>query len=92
MDGFYINEKILHGLRQRVKQQAFLGRSLAIFTKQAGTGTQLPGPADGPLKLACLVNCAKLFRKVTRSFDHGWTSMQDCIHNKRRQDWARMSR
>jgi hypothetical protein len=39
MDGFYINEKILHGLRARVKQQAFLGRSLAIFTKQANTST-----------------------------------------------------
>jgi hypothetical protein len=37
MDGFYINEKILHGLRQRVKQQAFLDLSLAIFTKQDGT-------------------------------------------------------
>jgi hypothetical protein len=44
MDGFYINEKILHARRQRVKQQADFGRSLAIFTKQAYPDVARPGP------------------------------------------------
>jgi hypothetical protein len=69
MDGFYINEKILHGRRRRVKQQANFGRSLAIFTKQADTVVAGPGRWQSRLKLPCLVNCAKLFGKVAWPFD-----------------------
>jgi hypothetical protein len=68
---FYINEKILHGRSQGVKHQANFGRSLAIFTKQPSPDVAWPEPAYEALKLACLVNCAKLFAKAHVSFDHG---------------------
>jgi hypothetical protein len=60
---------ILHAGCDRVKQQAFFGPSLAIFTKQAGSGaTRRWRPPDRPGP-ACLVNYAKLQAKFDVSFD-----------------------
>jgi len=69
MDGFCINEKILHSWRRTVKQHAIFGRSLAIFTKHADMDdTRLLAP-QAALKHACLVNCAKLKGQLEVSFD-----------------------
>jgi hypothetical protein len=70
MDGFCISGKILHSWRDRVKQHAEFGRSLAIFTKHTAP--------DGD----CLVNCAKLKAQPHLAVDRQSTLMQDFHHTE----------
>jgi len=61
---FILMKKILHGRHPVVKHLAHFGRSLATFTKHADIGATPPLWRSKRLKLACLVNCAKLFGKI----------------------------